>query len=150
MWRGRTTRLTLESLGNVPIEDRAKHARRPLVEVMEATESSRASSSASSSSSQAVGKSSHWFLSATLKAYRTEMLMPILPRLILLAATFCQPFLVSQMVSYVQDPEESSQKGWYLVAGFVCVFWVRITSPFYEKILKQERHRGWCLFHTSH
>lgn len=116
MWRGRTERFTLETLGGISIEDRAKPARRPLVEALDAA-------SLKSVHDSPKPPSEHMLLRATLKAYRSEMLMPILPRLILLASTFCQPFLVNRMVSYVQHPDEySTQAGWYLVAGFVCVF----------------------------
>lgn len=124
MWRGRTERLTLESLGAVPLEDRAKHSRAPLVEALHVLNSTSSSSSDKNAPpAKAKRSSKHMLLRATLKAYKLEMLMPILPRLILLAATFCQPFLVERMVNYVQNPTKATtQEGWYLVAGFVCVF----------------------------
>lgn len=121
MWRGRKERLTLETLGGVQIEDRAEPARAPLLEALDALRP--VSPPSNSSYSQPKHPSKHILLRATLKAYKLEMLMPILPRIILLAATFCQPFLVERMVSYVQQSTEyTTQEGWFLVAGFVCVF----------------------------
>ncbi|KAF8312113.1 P-loop containing nucleoside triphosphate hydrolase protein [Clavulina sp. PMI_390] len=114
MWRGRTSRLTLDSLGDVPPADRVENARQPLVDELKTLTPAQ----------MARGS---MLLRATLKAYTGTMLMPFLPRLILLAATFSQPYLVEKMISYVEPStagQYTTQQGWYLVAGFVCIFGV--------------------------
>ncbi|KAF8312075.1 P-loop containing nucleoside triphosphate hydrolase protein [Clavulina sp. PMI_390] len=114
MWKGRTSRLTLDSLGGVPFADRVENARQPLTEELE-------------SLTPAQMARGTMLLRATLKAYTGTMLSPFLPRVVLLAATFAQPYLVERMIEYVQPSTASrytTQEGWYLVAGFVCIFGV--------------------------
>ncbi|KAF8312074.1 P-loop containing nucleoside triphosphate hydrolase protein [Clavulina sp. PMI_390] len=114
MWRGRTSRLTFESLGNVPLSDRVENARQPLLDELKSLTSAQMASGS-------------MLLRATLRAYTGTMLTPFIPRLVLLAATFSQPYLVEKMISYVEPStadQYTTQEGWYLVAGFVCIFGV--------------------------
>lgn len=53
-----------------------------------------------------------------------ELLAPVLPRLALLLATFAQPFLVTQMLSFILSPRDSENKGWALVGAFLLVYGV--------------------------
>lgn len=107
MYRGRKTKLTLTDLSSVPPSNRAVEARTPLIaqlDLLPIDTSAR-------------------LLRATFNAYRSGILLPVLPRLVLLGATFAQPFLVEKLVSYVSDPTiGGSERGWYLVAGTVCIF----------------------------
>jgi ATP-binding cassette subfamily C (CFTR/MRP) protein 1 len=60
------------------------------------------------------------------------MLAPVLPRLALVAFTFCQPLLINRFLSFLQNPEESMNIGFGLIGAFgVVYFGIAISSGFY-------------------
>lgn len=61
---------------------------------------------------------------------------PVLPRLVLVLATFTQPFLVQSILRFVQDKSASSEEGWVLVGGFFLVYVVMVisTAVYWEKV----------------
>lgn len=145
MWRGRHTRYTLDTLGAIPLESRAQECRDPLLRALEgipmkmegyATEGKEVPTGVHAEADQGRNKPSvpaplvlaainpHRLLLASFRAFGGMLLLPLLPRAILLAATFCQPFLVNEIITVVQDSGagDSDGKGWYIVGGFVCVY----------------------------
>jgi ATP-binding cassette, subfamily C (CFTR/MRP), member 1 len=103
MWKGMKTRLTIEELDHVPLENTAIEARQPLLEALKSVPK---------------GKNSR-LMRATLRAFGPSFLIPVLPRTILLLATFVQPLLVNKMVHLVTDSSVPTSHGWYLVGAFV-------------------------------
>ncbi|KAF8596483.1 P-loop containing nucleoside triphosphate hydrolase protein, partial [Ceratobasidium sp. AG-I] len=60
---------------------------------------------------------------------------PILPRLVLVLATFTQPFLVQSILRFVQAENPSSEEGWALVGSYLLVYGTMVisTSMYWEK-----------------
>lgn len=69
-------------------------------------------------------KSRHGLLRATFRAYRWPFLSGVVPRLVLSAFTFCQPFLITATVDYMGKPAtvESNKYGQALVGAYVLVY----------------------------
>jgi ATP-binding cassette, subfamily C (CFTR/MRP), member 1 len=64
-------------------------------------------------------KSSKYALHLTIyRVLRTEMIAPIFPRLLEIAATLAQPFLILGLLNYLQDPHASPSTGYALLLGF--------------------------------
>ncbi|KAK7691634.1 hypothetical protein QCA50_005033 [Cerrena zonata] len=87
----------------------------------------------------ALGKTSKtpsYLLKASFRAFGLAFLAPVLPRIILLLATFAQPLLVKQTISFISDPNRPLSQGWALVGGFVCVYAIIVfaTSLYWEKV----------------
>lgn len=63
-------------------------------------------------------------LQATFHAFSSSLLAGILPRLVLLALTFAQPFLVTATISYVenQDGHRRPAIGKALIGAFALVY----------------------------
>ncbi|KAI3488077.1 hypothetical protein L1887_47856 [Cichorium endivia] len=61
-----------------------------------------------------------------LATFRTTLLRPVLPKLLLIAVSFAQPFLIERTTSYLQSlghaPSEPSYHGWGLVAAYALVY----------------------------
>jgi ATP-binding cassette, subfamily C (CFTR/MRP), member 1 len=75
------------------------------------------------------GKNS--LLIALFKHFKWHLLVPVLPRLILIAATFCQPLLINRFLSFLQHPDQSNNIGYGLVVAYGLVYFtiaVRRTS----------------------
>ncbi|KAF8312106.1 P-loop containing nucleoside triphosphate hydrolase protein [Clavulina sp. PMI_390] len=126
MWRGRTSRLTVQTLSGVSPDDRAENARQPLVEALAAL-------------TPAEMMKDTMLLRATIKAYSGILFLPLVPRVLLLAATFAQPYLVDKTISFVQATTSSQhmkQEGWYLVAAFACVYGIitLLTAVFWQTV----------------
>ncbi|PWY66113.1 putative multidrug resistance-associated protein [Aspergillus heteromorphus CBS 117.55] len=66
----------------------------------------------------------HRLIKATFRAYYGPFLSAILPRLLLAGFTFCQPFLISATIDYVDAPTtpESKRYGRALVGGYALVY----------------------------
>ena len=71
-----------------------------------------------------------------MRAFGFIFFAPVLPRLLILAATFCQPLIVNKMLEYVSDPNSSDEVGWALVGGFVIVYGIMTlaTAIYWEKV----------------
>lgn len=71
-----------------------------------------------------------------MKAFGSSFLAPVLPRVVLLLATFAQPLLVNQTIAFVTTPDRPASYGWALVGGFICVYALMIisTSLYWEAV----------------
>jgi hypothetical protein len=66
-----------------------------------------------------------------LRVLKWPILYPIFPRLILIAFTFCQPPLVSRLLTYLQEPPESQNAnvGYGLIGAYGVVYFGMAVSP---------------------
>ena len=71
-----------------------------------------------------------------MKAFSMIFFAPVVPRLLMLATTFCQPLLVNRMLEYVSNPDSSDGLGWALVGAFICVYGLMTlaTAMYWEKV----------------
>jgi hypothetical protein len=76
-------------------------------------------------------------LQSTLRAFAGHFLSPVLPRLIVLGATFAQVSLVESMVSFVADKSIPRDQGPVLVWTFFVVYGV--SSPSVPSFLLESR-----------
>ena len=72
----------------------------------------------------ATGRNKHRLLLQSAIAFKWELLAPVLPRLILLALTMCQPLLLNRFVNYLSETEasESANIGYGLIAAYGLVY----------------------------
>ncbi|TDZ20182.1 ABC transporter atnG [Colletotrichum orbiculare MAFF 240422] len=70
------------------------------------------------------GRKHHALLRSNFAAYRTTALLGVLTRLFLTAFTFCQPFLITATVSFMQAPRtpQSERYGQALVGAYVLTY----------------------------
>ncbi|TDZ99642.1 ABC transporter gloK [Colletotrichum sidae] len=70
------------------------------------------------------GQKHHALLRSNFAAYRTTALLGVLTRLCLTAFTFCQPFLITATVSFMQAPRtpQSERYGQALVGAYVLTY----------------------------
>lgn len=68
--------------------------------------------------------SNHRLLLSTFYAYRRTFLSAIVPRLCLSAFSFCQPFLITATIDYIQNDKTSNSKnrGQAIVGAYVLVY----------------------------
>ncbi|KAF2834051.1 hypothetical protein CC86DRAFT_451542 [Ophiobolus disseminans] len=69
-----------------------------------------------------------------LRELKWDLLTPVVPRLILIAFTFCQPLLLQRFLSYLQDPVErqNANIGYGLIgAYFLVYFGMAVSSAVY-------------------
>lgn len=73
---------------------------------------------------------------AMFRAFGVSFFAPVIPRIILLLATFAQPLLVNQTIAFISTPVRPTSEGWMLVGGFVCVYAIIVfsTSLYWEKV----------------
>ncbi|GJJ06129.1 hypothetical protein Clacol_000318 [Clathrus columnatus] len=123
LWRGHHSRLTFQDLVDIPTSIQALPSRKALEEGLHSNSSSNPDRS---------------LVRATIHAFGFSMLGPIFPRLILLLLTFAQPLLVTDMISFTQNPEIPNSRGWALVGGFVCVFGLMVfaTAIYWEEVFQ--------------
>lgn len=61
-----------------------------------------------------------------------QTLSPILPRLALVAFTFCQPLLINRFLGFLQSPEESINTGYGLIGAYAVVYLgLAVSNGFY-------------------
>ncbi|KAJ7114101.1 ABC transporter type 1, transmembrane domain-containing protein [Mycena epipterygia] len=128
MWSGRKRTLTIADCGSIPHEMGANASTELLRAVL-----------------TTISKGNHDLVQASLNACPLLFLSPVVSRILLLLASFAQPLLVSQMIAFVSDPGQSSERGWALVGGFVCTYTLifLMTSIYWEKVLDcTVRYRG--------
>ncbi|KAJ7065430.1 P-loop containing nucleoside triphosphate hydrolase protein [Mycena amicta] len=120
MWTGRKKKLTIAECGDIPPEMAADASTEPLRKVLTGT--------------PRVGK--HYLMSASFKAFPLLFLSPIIPRVILMLASFAQPLLILRMIEFISDPSQSSERGWALVGGFVSTYALifLMTSVYWDKV----------------
>ena len=61
-------------------------------------------------------------LRTILQSSRTYLLIPIIPRLLLSALRFAQPFLVANVVTWARAKESSKNIGYGLIGAFAFVY----------------------------
>lgn len=73
---------------------------------------------------KASSPASHQLLLATAKAYRWPIIAAIIPRLVLLAFTFCLPFLIEVSVEHLNDTTELGRRyfGPSIVGAFILTY----------------------------
>ncbi|KAJ7664453.1 P-loop containing nucleoside triphosphate hydrolase protein [Mycena polygramma] len=128
MWAGRKKTLTIPECGAIPTELGAHASTEPLRRVL-----------------ITMAPRSRYLMWASLRAFPLLFLSPIVPRILLLLATFAQPLLVSRMINFISISDQSSERGWALVGGFVCIYALifLLTSVYWEKVFDcTVRYRG--------
>ncbi|KAJ7837824.1 P-loop containing nucleoside triphosphate hydrolase protein [Mycena olivaceomarginata] len=128
MWHGRKIRLTIDDCGQIPHELGANASTTPLRDIL-----------------VSIPKGDNYLVRASWKAFPGLFLSPVVPRLLLLLASFAQPLLVSRMITFISNPGQSSERGWALVGGFVCTYALifLMTSTYWEKVFDcTVRYRG--------
>ncbi|KAK7997070.1 hypothetical protein PG989_005110 [Apiospora arundinis] len=74
----------------------------------------------------------HRLLSVCLLSLQRPIAVTIIPRVVLLAFTICQPLLLSRFLSYLQSTSESVNIGYGLVAAYGLVYTgMAVSSAFY-------------------
>jgi hypothetical protein len=70
------------------------------------------------------GTGKHRLLFETANTFKWELLAPVLPRLIQIAFTFCQPLLLNRFVNYLSGSNgpESTDIGYGLIAAYGLVY----------------------------
>ncbi|KAJ7589613.1 P-loop containing nucleoside triphosphate hydrolase protein [Mycena floridula] len=128
LWTGRKKTLTIADCGSIPIEMGAVASTEPLRNAL-----------------LTMSKQNHYLVYASLRAFPLMFLSPIFPRILLLLAAFMQPLLALRMITYISDSNQSSERGWALVGGFVCTYALifLMTSMYWEKVFDcAVRYRG--------
>ncbi|PWY82697.1 ATP-binding cassette transporter [Aspergillus eucalypticola CBS 122712] len=81
--------------------------------------------------------SNHRLLRSTFYAYRRTFLSAIVPRLCLSAFSFCQPFLITATIDYIQNDKTSDNKnrGQAIVGAYVLVYlgWAISTAVYWRQ-----------------
>lgn len=56
--------------------------------------------------------------------FKWQLFAPIIPRIVLIVFTFCQPLLLNRFISYLAEPEgpESANIGYGLIAAYGIVY----------------------------
>lgn len=103
LWTGKRRRLGVEDLGTVPPHLLAAPTRKKL-------ETALASAP----------REGAFLIKATWKAFGSGLGGPVVPRLVLLLATFGQVFLVQDLIEFISTPSMPMQKGW--VGACFCSF----------------------------
>jgi ATP-binding cassette subfamily C (CFTR/MRP) protein 1 len=78
----------------------------------------------------------------TLRAFFPALFAPVVPKLLLIAATFAQTYLVQSMINFVSSYSDNSAEqepvsyGWALVASYVLVYLSisAMTALYWEKV----------------
>ncbi|KAJ6583769.1 P-loop containing nucleoside triphosphate hydrolase protein [Mycena sp. CBHHK59/15] len=107
LWRGhfKDKELTFQDCGPIPDVLGAKFTSATIEDALRSTK-----------------RTKNYLIVASMKAFGSGFLAPVLPRLVLLLATFAQPLLVNQTIAFVTTPDRPASFGWALVGGFVCVY----------------------------
>lgn len=106
LWTGKKRRLTVDDLGTIPSHLLAA----PTREKLEVAIASRPLHGA-------------FLFRATVQAFAKEFSSPIIPRLMLLLATFAQVFLVEDLTQYIGRPDaQKSERGHAIVGAFAIIY----------------------------
>ena len=66
-------------------------------------------------------------LRTTLKILKLPYLTPVLPRVALMAFTFCQLFLITSILKYIQSPHASSPNFGYGLIGAAAIIYIGVS-----------------------
>ena len=63
-------------------------------------------------------------LKASLGAFGWPTLVPIFPRIVMIALKFCQPILINRFLAWLQQPEsaQTRSEGYGLVGAYGCIY----------------------------
>ena len=66
----------------------------------------------------------HRLLLEMANTFKRQLFAPIIPRIVLIGFTFCQPLLLNRFISYLAEPEgpESASIGYGLIAAYGIVY----------------------------
>ncbi|KAJ7454284.1 hypothetical protein B0H11DRAFT_2287939 [Mycena galericulata] len=106
LYLGSKRRITLPELRDIPLHLRADPATEKLLAALATGDKT----------------SSRYLVKSTFKAFGSQFLGPVLPRLILLSCTFAQVTLVEQMILYVSDKSIPKERGTFLVSAYFVVY----------------------------
>ncbi|KAN0062057.1 hypothetical protein ACQY0O_006056 [Thecaphora frezii] len=132
MWTGRTTKLTIDSLEET---DDAYTVQSDLTRFEQCWDRYRLQRD----------PSPHALAWAILASFRYALLRPVMPKLLFIAVSFAQPFLVSRTTSYLQSTErldgrraEPSYHGWGLVGAYTLVYaLIGLLTAYYQSTVDE-------------
>ncbi|KAG8825840.1 hypothetical protein FRC17_008507 [Serendipita sp. 399] len=104
--RGRKSRFQLKDLKEIPEMSKAEPSREPLI--------------------SALGRGN----------FGATFFAPVVPRMVLLLATFAQPLLIKDMLTFMSDSSAPVSRGWAIFSGYVCVYGAAVlsTALYWEKL----------------
>ncbi|KAJ7138597.1 P-loop containing nucleoside triphosphate hydrolase protein [Mycena filopes] len=106
LYIGSKRRLRLPELRDIPLHLRADPATERLLAALAREDKT----------------SDRYLVKSTLKVFGYQFLSPVLPRLVMLVATFSQVTLVEQMILYVSDTSIPPERGPFLVCAYFLVY----------------------------
>ncbi|KAJ7138602.1 hypothetical protein C8R46DRAFT_1361683 [Mycena filopes] len=106
LYVGSKRRLALPELRDIPLHLRADPATERLLAALASEDKS----------------SDRYLVKSTLKVFGYQFLSPVLPRLVMLVATFSQVTLVEQTILYVSDTSIPTERGPFLVCAYFLVY----------------------------
>jgi ABC-type multidrug transport system fused ATPase/permease subunit len=69
---------------------------------------------------------------ALAKALKVQLLLPIVPRVTMGAFQFCQPFLISTLLNYLQQPTKAANDGYGIIGATMLVYTgIAVSGAFY-------------------
>lgn len=69
---------------------------------------------------------------ALAKALKVQLLLPIVPRVAMGAFQFCQPFLISTLLNYLQQPTKAANDGYGIIGATMLVYTgIAVSGAFY-------------------
>ncbi|KAG8825602.1 hypothetical protein FRC17_008601 [Serendipita sp. 399] len=137
--RGRKSKFQLKDLKEIPETSKAEPSREPLISALgrgkyvfvhSVTEPVSSVVRLDSTSSR------YHLLFATLKSFGVTFFAPVVPRMVLLLATFAQPLLIKDMLTFMSDSSAPISRGWAIFGGYLCVYGAAVlsTALYWEKL----------------
>ncbi|RDW82953.1 hypothetical protein BP5796_04444 [Coleophoma crateriformis] len=74
------------------------------------------------------GNKKHKLFFDTMDAFKWALLAPVIPRLVLMAFTFCQPLLLNTFIKYLEDPTAGDDVGYGLIGAYGLVYFGLATT----------------------
>lgn len=144
LWSGGKKKLTIDDCGIIPEEFGSKTSGDALYNALHRTSCVTVFPyiHASSLTFYLFSEGRYYLLKASFRVFGFQFLAPILPRLLLLLATFGQPLLVNQIISFISGTNRPVDEGWALVGGFICIYAIIVfaTSLYWEKVGYENCH----------
>jgi hypothetical protein len=84
-------------------------------------------------------------LKVVSKSTKWVLLAPVIPRIALLAFTFCQPLLLRRFLQFLQDGDEKVNVGYGMIAAYALVYFgmsVSVVSMLVDRLTEQHRFQG--------
>ncbi|KAJ6486599.1 P-loop containing nucleoside triphosphate hydrolase protein [Mycena vulgaris] len=106
LYIGSKRRITLPELRDIPLHLQADPATEKLLAALATGDKT----------------SNRYLVKSTIKAFGGQFLSPVLPRLLIMVATFSQVTLVEQMILYVSDKSLPKERGTFLIAAYFVVY----------------------------